>query len=246
MTAARRAVAVLGLGVVAFVLWRAASTGGVLWTPGAVGRRALLLAPIVLAMAGLLTARTWSRWLGLAAAMTVLPWAAVLLGDGRAPGAGPGASAALAAALITVAALAGRPMIEAGEGRMTGIDWRGPRMRWLRWAIIGNLVSALTLYLFVVAYAFQPAWQIVLLATPMAGLLAGVLLLVRQKTAGLLLVWLCCVLILPAGAIFVVSAASDAPDAILFVLTLLPGLVTGWATAFVFGRPVYSFLKTGP
>ena len=66
----------------------------------------------------------------------------------------------------------------------------------------------------------------------------------RQKTAGLLLVWLCCLLILPVGVFFVQASAADVAEATLFATMFLPGVVTGWATGFVFGRPVWRYLRS--
>jgi hypothetical protein len=117
-------------------------------------------------------------------------------------------------------------------------------MRWLGWTVIGNLASVLTLLLFVVAYRFRFAWHMALLGAVMAGLIAGVVLLARRLTAGLLLVWLCCIAIIPIGAMFFMSEATSAGEALLFAAALLPGALTGWATVFVFGRPLIRFLRS--
>jgi hypothetical protein len=83
-----------------------------------------------------------------------------------------------------------------------------------------------------------------LLGATMAGLIAGVVLVARQLTAGLLLLWLCCIAIIPVGAVFVLSEATGVGDAFLFAAALLPGALTGWATVFVFGRPLIRFLRS--
>jgi hypothetical protein len=143
-----------------------------------------------------------------------------------------------------LAALAGRAMARRYEGSAKSADWFGPRMRWLGWTVIGNLASVLTLLLFVVAYRFRFAWHMGLLGATMAGLIAGVVLVARQLTAGLLLLWLCCIAILPVGAVFVLSEATGSGEALLFAAALLPGALTGWATVFVFGRPLVRFLRS--
>jgi hypothetical protein len=219
---------------------------GSVFTPGGESRRPLwlLLVPLILSIAGLVTDRFWARWLGLAIAIAVLPWAFVITFVPEPGLPVPAGAGALAAAVALLAALAGRRMAARYEGKVKSIDWFGPRMRWLGWTVIGNLASVLTLLLFVVAYRFRFAWHMALLGAVMAGLIAGVVLLARQLTAGLLLVWLCCIAIIPVGAMFVLSEATGAGEALLFAAALLPGALTGWATVFVFGRPLIRFLRS--
>lgn len=200
----------------------------------------LLTPPIGLALFGLAAKRGWGRWLGIAIGITVLPWGMVLTFD-------PLLSswqgyAMLGAALLLIVSLVGRAMVGLYEAHGSG-SWTGPRMRWLRWAMIGNMASVLGLLLFVAAYDFQPGSYFLLFLALMAGLVIGILFLANQLTIGLLLVWLCCVLLIPVGVLFVRASTRDTGEALLFLVMFLPGVVTGWATAFVFGRPVWRYLR---
>jgi hypothetical protein len=203
----------------------------------------LLLVPVILIVPGLALRRPGGRWLGLAVAVAALPWAAVF-----ALSAGPGVpvvrgAIALSASLVLIWALTGRTMFEAFEGH-TKLDWRGRRMGLIRWTIICNLAAALTLYLFVIAYRFTFAWHLAVFGGLLLGMLGGVLLLARQMTVGLLLVWFCSIALVPAGAWFVAVEADSAAEGALLAVTLLPGLVTGWTTMFVFGKPIWRFLRS--
>jgi hypothetical protein len=240
---ARTIIAVVALFALGALL---VATMGSVFTPGGEARRPLwlLLVPLAGSIAGLVTGRYWARWLGLAIAIAVLPWAFVITFVPEPGLPVPAGAGALATAVALLAALAGRGMAARYEGRSKSIDWVGPRMRWLGWTVIGNLASVLTLLLFVVAYPFRFAWHMALLGAVMAGLIAGVVLLARRLTAGLLLVWLCCIAIIPIGAMFVMSEATSAGEALLFAAALLPGALTGWATVFVFGRPLIRFLRS--
>ena len=77
------------------------------------------------------------------------------------------------------------------------------------------------------------------------GLVVGVLLLGFQKTIGLLLVAVSCVLFVPAGTYFVWKEASYTGEVYLFAATFLPGVIAGWACLFAFGKPIWNALRAG-
>lgn len=191
----------------------------------------LLLVPLAATICGVWLEAAWGRWLALAGAVAVLPWALVLtvapLGFPILP-----QGVALAAALLILVSLTGRTM--AGRyGRMTLVSW----------TIVCNIASLLVLYLFVGAYEYRVGWHLGITAALLAGLLLGVLLLARDKTAGIVLVALCCILLLPAGGYFISREATYTGEGVLLALGLLPGMVTGWACLLAFGRPMWRFLR---
>lgn len=201
----------------------------------------LLLVPLGATIVGLVRERYWGRWLGLAGALAVLPWALVL--TFAFPGGPPVAPAvALAASLLLLVSLTGRTMFERYDtGGAT--DWTGRRMGLVRWTVILNVASALGLVPFVSTYPFATGWHAGVAIALLITLLAGVLLLARQRTAGLLLVAASCVLFLPAGAYFVWTEARYASEALLFAAAFLPGVGAGWACLFAFGKPIWRMLK---
>ncbi len=216
--------------------------------PGGSYRRAVvamwpLLLPLGLTAVGLALDRYWARWLGIAAGVAVLPWAlAFTLG----PTYGQPRtrqSIALAAAVALIVALVGSRMFDRYEGRTTGLRWRGPRMALVRWTVICNVASALVLYLFVAAYDFRIEWHFGLLGALLLGTVVGVLLLARQRTLGLILLGGCCMVLVPAGAWFVSREATYAGEAVLFGLAFAPAVITGWASLFVFGPPIWRSLR---
>ncbi|UCF18958.1 MAG: hypothetical protein JSU87_13650 [Gemmatimonadota bacterium] len=204
-----------------------------------------LLLPLAATIVGLLREAPWSRWLALAAAIAVLPWAVALAltPDYLVPIARP--ATALAAALALLASLPGKAMFERYEGRSRGLDWSGRRMTLVRWTVICNSASVLALYLFVAAFDFQIEWYALILAVTLCGLILGVLLLAYQRTVGLLVVALCCLCFPPAGLYFVWQEAIDVGEAILFLVIFAPGLLTGWASLLVFARPMWRYLRSG-
>ncbi len=199
---------------------------------------------LLVSMVGLVRGRAWARWLGLAGGIAVLPWAMALLLKPYGLSAVRPATA-LAAALVLIASLIGRSMFDEFEGRATRVDWRGRGMSLIRWTIVLNLASVLALYLFVVAVQYRHAWHLAIPAATLVGLVAGVLLLAYQKTGGLLLVALCCVAFVPAGAYFVSREASSQEEAVLFAIVFLPGVLMGWASLLRFGRPILRYLREG-
>jgi hypothetical protein len=244
MVTARKVAAIIALAVLAGLI----VTAGV--EPGGDGGRLVpalwgLLVPLLFAAAALLRDRHWGRWLGLAAGLAVVPWAAAFL-----IGPGPGLPRwrpllAFGAGAVLLASLTGRAMLERYEGRVKAVDWRGPRMGLVRWTVICNLSSVISLYAFVTAYQHRTAGALVVPGALLAALVAGVLLLARQKTLGLLLVAVSCVSFLPAGGYFVWREAADAGEAVLFAAAFLPGIVAGWACLVGFGRPIVRFLRSG-
>jgi len=89
-------------------------------------------------------------------------------------------------------------------------------------------------------------WQTirhVVLPNSISGILTGVLLLASQKTSGLILVALSCVLFVPGGAYFVWQEASHTGEMYLFAAAFLPGIISGWACVFAFGKPMWAVLR---
>lgn len=210
--------------------------------PGRSSARWLLVLPLVTSIGGIVAGRQWGRWLGLAVAIAALPWSLVLSFDPHLRDVRGFATLGCVAALF--ASLSGHAMVNHFEGRQSGIDWSGPRVRWLRWTIICNLASGLALLLFVLFFRAPFAWHLPVFIALIAGLVAGTYLVARQMTAGLLLVWLCCLLIPPVLILFIREARADLGETILLVATLAPGITTGWATAFVFGRPLWRYFRS--
>lgn len=202
----------------------------------------LLLVPLGLAIIGLALGRHWGRWLALASAVAVLPWALYLtfglpLGVPLMQ-----QTIALVASVLLLATLSGRAMFEHYEGR-AATDWSGARMGLVRWTLILNLASAVGLFVFVAVYRYRIEWHVTVPAMLLVGLVGGVLLLARQKTVGLLLVALSCVLFVPAGAIFVWKESSWAGGAPIFAASFLPGILAGWVCLVAFGKPLWRALR---
>ena len=202
----------------------------------------LLLIPLGATIVGLAVEKYWSRWLALAGAFAVLPWAFVLT-FGLPAGAPLGQqTVALVASVLLLVSLPGRAMFERYEGK-AATDWSGPRMGLVRWTIILNIASVLGLFLFVVMYRSSIEWHLAIPAVLLSGILTGVLLLASQKTSGLILVALSCVLFVPGGAYFVWQEASHTGEMYLFAAAFLPGIISGWACVFAFGKPMWAVLR---
>lgn len=205
----------------------------------------VLLVPLMITIVGILREAYWGRWLALAAGVAVLPWAAaILIGPRYGMPLLPAALAA-GASLLLLSTLTGRRMFERYEARARAADWSARRMALVRWTIVFNIASVLGLYLFVAAYEYRIDWHLVIPASLLIGLLIGVASLMHQRTFGLLLVALCCVCFVPAGAYFVWQEASDAGEAVLFAVIFLPGVVSGWATLLAFSRAIWRYLRFG-
>ena len=134
-------------------------------------------------------------------------------------------------------------MFECYEGR-TETDWSGPRMGLVRWTIILNIASAVALFLFVAVYRYAVEWYVTFPALLLAALMVGVLLLARQKTLGLVLVALGCVLFVPAAVLFVWRESSYAGGVRIFAVSFMPGVLAGWACLLTFGGPVWRALRS--
>ncbi len=204
----------------------------------------VLLLPLVLTMIGLALEKAWSRWLALAGAVAVLPWAIVLTFG--LPSGAPlmQQTIALVASLLLLVSLPGRAMFERYEGKAR-MDWSGGRMGLVRWTIILNIASVLGLFLFVGLYRYAIEWHMAIPVVLLCGLVVGVLLLGFQKTIGLLLVGVGCVLFVPAGTYFVWKEASYTGEVYLFAASFLPGVIAGWACLFAFGEPIWKALRAG-
>ena len=127
--------------------------------PGLVVATKLLLVPLGATIIGLAAEQYWGRWLGLAAAVAVLPWA-LYLTFGLPPGVPlMQQTIALVASALLLVTLCGRTMFERYEGRAT-TDWSGLRMGLVRWTLILNLASAVGLFVFVSVYRYQVEWHV--------------------------------------------------------------------------------------
>lgn len=246
MTRLRSALAVLALATLgALTLLLAPRAGG--GPPGSerLGIAILLmLLPLVWALVGLVLRRPSGRWLGLAVGIGVLPWAtAFTLGPSYGAPTWP-ALVALAASLVLLVTLTGRPMFEAYEGHQE-VDWSGFRMGLLRWTLVFNAASAFSLYLFVMAYDADLGGFVAVGAWLLLGLVLGVWLLAHQKTFGLLVLACCCVAFLPLGTLFLSREAHSPAEAWLLVAVFLPGVLMGWASLVAFGRPMLRFVRSG-
>ncbi len=135
-------------------------------------------------------------------------------------------------------------MFEAYEGRAAGGRPGGGRMMILRWTIIVNMASILALYFFVMVYRHGASWHVIIPATLLLGLVIGVLMLAYEKSAGILVLALCCVSFVPAGGYFVWKEATYAGEAVLFAAVFLPGVLMGWACLFAFGQPMLAMLRS--
>ena len=215
-----------------------AALGGLIITSGPTGPGGddrlltamwLLLVPLTITIGGLAVEAYWSRWLAVTPTYGHPALPRLLL---------------LAASLLLLASLTGRSMFARYEGRAGGTEWSGRLMGLVRWTIICNVASVLSLYLFVVAYDYELAWQFAILATLFGGLVAGVLLLAKGRTIGILLVALCSVCFVPVGSLFVWQEATYPGEAILFAAIFLPGVLTAWASLVAFGRPIWRFLAS--
>ena len=204
----------------------------------------VLLVPLGATIVGLILEKYWGRWLGLATAVVVLPWA-IFLTFGLPPGAPVWQQTiALAGASLLLITLPGRVMFEHYEGR-TSTDWSGAHMGLVRWTVVLNLAFAVGLFIFVVVFSEGFEWHVSIPAVLLVSLLAGALLLARQKTIGLLLVALSCILFIPAAIFFVREESSWGGGAFIFGIGFLPGVIAGWVCLVVFGKPLWRALLQG-
>jgi hypothetical protein len=160
-----------------------------------------------------------------------------------------------AAALLVC--LAGRRFRAHHEARTAGLDWEAPGMGVLWWAIVLNGATMVLLPLKLIA-AWQisvgcfgphhgpidhqaPAyWPSVLVA---GLLLVGLLLLARQKTAGLLLTASASVA-LPLVLAQTLRESFSLFDARMELLPAVPGLLAAWLALGVWARPLWRLLRS--
>ena len=204
----------------------------------------LLLLPLACSVIGLFKGAYWSRWLALSAGIAVFPWAFVLtfLGEGVVPVVRP--AIALISSSLLLCSLPGKVMFERYEGRFSVLKWQGLRMGLIRWAIICNGASILSLYLFVSAYQYRVAWHLFAMLSLLVSLMIGTLLLSQQIVMGLVVVALCCISFGPAGLYFIAREATYTGEAVLFIAIFSPGILTGLAVLLAFWNPIRKALLT--
>lgn len=190
-----------------------------------------LLVPLLAVGFGVARGAKWGTNLGLAVSLAVLPWATVLT---LTPSFGAPITRQVVALIGSGVLLLALLFPTRSDGvRRPGADDR-PRVgksRWIRWCLVLNLVSALNLYLFVIAYAFGASWQLLTLGALLVGLLVGLGLLARNVTGGLLVLALFAILVVPGSALFVAAEAKSTGEAWLFVFLVAPGVVAALGTA---------------
>ncbi len=211
--------------------------------PGLAVAGKVLLVPLGVTVVGLALDRPWARWLALAGAVAVLPWA-LFFTFGLPPGV-PLAQqiVALIASGLLLASLTGGAMFERFEGRVA-TDWSGARMGLVRWTLILNLASAIGLFVFLSVYRHHVGWHVILPSLLLLSLVVGLLLLARQRTSGLLLVALACVLFVPAAAFFALRETTWEGGVRIFAASFLPGIIAGWACLVVFAGPVWRAMRS--
>ena len=195
----------------------------------------IVAALLVVPAGGLALRRWWGRWLGLAAGVTGTLYA-VLLSIRHSDG------AMMAFAIpgpLLLASLTGRAMFDRFD-RPAGIS-DDYRTRVVRWAVITNVASLVTLTLLSYAtYQMRGFYErvsndLVIFATAPV-VIVGVLLLARGKTAGLIAA--------VAGIVtqVLMLLTWHQGRATLFVL-LGPGLLLAGASVIVYAAPIWRFLR---
>lgn len=247
----RKALAIAGLLSLAWLIVRLVPAS-LVTIPVPVDRFAIamwfLLAPLLLTAVGVVLESRWARFVGLAAAVAVAPWALVLTVAPEGLPTGPQAIA-LAGSIAIAAGLLGPRMASRYEGRELahGASRTGARASKRRtlvtWTIICNLAALITLYTFVAAYDYRVGWHHGAAVAVLAGMLGGVALLGRDRAIGIPLIALCCAVLAPGVVWFAAKEAAHAGESILLVLAFLPAVVTGSACAVAFGGPVLRLLR---
>ncbi|MCG8469594.1 MAG: hypothetical protein MJB57_15545 [Gemmatimonadetes bacterium] len=200
----------------------------------------LLLLPLGFALCGALRERAWGRWLGLGAALAVLPWALILTIVPLGLPVLPSAIALAAAVLIMVSLLP--------RGSSPGAPWErsagDPKERALVGATIVCGIAALPiLFLFVGQGVGRPHASGVLPAGLLIILAVGVTLLARGKTLGVLVMAIGALALVPAGVAFFTGRSVHPGEAMLLAPTFLPAIALGLGCALVFARPMWRFLR---
>jgi hypothetical protein len=140
----------------------------------------------------------------------------------------------LAGGLLLMGCVAGRQMFERYEGQAPApLDWRQPGMGLVRIALVANLhaflvaVTIVPMLRFTQSCIFEgfdtsPLMAVCLAMT--AILLVGVVLLARQRTAGLLLVAVSAV----GLPLVLLTRRSHGESPLILALLLAPGILCGW------------------
>ncbi len=191
---------------------------------------------------GLVRARYLARWMAIALGWSVLPIAGAIMLDPPARSDVRPLVTLLAGATIFVALL-GRSMFAAFEGRSSTHDWSGGRMGLVRWAIIANLATSLSLSLATLQWQSMPGKVVVWCGSFALILLLSIGLLARQKTLGILLLAVGCVGILGSGSYFMVSDAAPWEAVMLLSLMFGPGVVLGSAVLVAYAKPILAFVR---
>jgi hypothetical protein len=191
---------------------------------------AVVAAALLLGMLGLAQGAWWGRIVPLAWSVGVAAVSTLALVLGRRPQAWQ-VWLALAGALVLIACLSGKEMFAHYEGKAPPpLDWTRPGMRLVRTAMVANV------YAFLVAVAIVPVLTTIdgcVLLRPqqaaaclamMAILVVGLVLLARQRTAGLLLV-----AVSVMGLPLMLMAWRGALEEVLILsVAIAPGIVCGW------------------
>lgn len=201
-----------------------------------------LLLPLGATIVGLLAGAEWGRTFALASGIAVAPWATVLAVSSPVGTVGPAGWLTLGATAAVILALAGPAMTRAFAG---DAPTRGRRRALIRWAIVLNLASVLSLYLFVMVVDARVDWHQPALAAILAPMLLGALALARGRTVGLLLLAAGSLAFVPVGIHFAVSEATHSGEMALFVVLFLPGVLATFAVLAAFLRPMARLLREG-
>ncbi len=202
-----------------------------------------LLLPLGLTVFGVIASKAWARWLALASAIALLPWAlAIVAEDGfRIRQIEPWL--VLGASVLLLITLTGRATYDDFEGRDPTERWAGRRMALIRWTVICNVAAVLNLWTFATAYTPAAAWHTLIPGLSAVGLVLGAGFLARQKTVGLLILAVCCVAFPPAASYFVSEQSTGAAEKLLFVFLFLPGWTTAVASLVSFAGPIRRFAQ---
>jgi hypothetical protein len=203
----------------------------------------VVLAALAVGTFGLAQGAWWGRLIPLAwsLAVTLVSGVGLLAGAHVLPVLGGG--------LLLGTCLVGKEMFTRYEGNAPSpLDWTQPGMRFVRVAVVANLYAFLAAVALIPLYegmhsclrsGFQPPALMWVALGMTAVMLVGVLLLLRQRTAGMLLVAVAAValpLVLMAG----MRGSREAP---LMVLAFGPGVLCGWLALARFAPGMVRLLR---
>jgi hypothetical protein len=245
MVAFRTGLAILALGVVAAVFLTVDPVAAVYPDRPLVWALWAFVIPVVLTVFGLLRRSYQARWAGIAIGLAVLPMATAFTLDMTAPRGDVRAPVTLVASAVLIAALMGRSMFQAFEGRATTLAWSGPRMGLVRWAVIANIASAFGLFFISVGSQMISLPATLLASVFLAVVVAGVSLLARQKTAGLLLLAGGCMGLVPVGGYLLVREPSPLGAFLVLGGVFGPGILLALAVLLVYAKPLVRHLLSG-